>query len=136
MPPFGIVLLGLFMLLGGIFSILWGLGLSGIGGMSWLTGLIFSDSVQAWGSTAFGAGLWTLLVGIVEVATAFGLWMRQRWAWLVALISAGLSLIGPLIGLINGSFWSLLGLIIPGIIIFYLLADDDVQRAFRPKARI
>jgi hypothetical protein len=118
------------MLLGGLFSILWGLALSGLGGLTWLTGLFFSDSIQAWGGNAFGGGLWSLLVGVVQIITAFGLFARQRWAWLLALISTGAALLTPLIGLINGSFWSLFGLVIPGIIFFYLLADADVKRAF------
>ena len=74
--------------------------------------------------------MWSIVVGIVEVITAFGLFARQRWAWLLALVSAGLSLIAPLIGLLNGSFWSLFSLIIPAAIFFYLLADKDVKRAF------
>jgi uncharacterized membrane protein (DUF2068 family) len=65
-----------------------------------------------------------------HVITAFGLWARQGWAWLLAVISTGVSLITPLLALFNGSFWSVFGLIIPGIIFFYLLLDDDVKRAF------
>lgn len=129
--PFGILVLGILMLLGGIFSLLWGLGLSGVGGLSWLTGLIFSDSIQSWGGSAFWGGIWSMIIGVVEIVTAFGLFARKQWAWVLALISAGLSMIGPLLGLFNGSFfWSLIGLIIPAAIFFYLLWDKDVKRAF------
>jgi len=128
--PVGIIILGVLMLIGGLFSILWGVGLSSVGSVSWLTGVLFSDSIQAWGGNAVGAGLWSILVGIVQVVTSFGLFTGQRWAWLLALLSALASAIAPLIGLINGSFWSLFGLIIPAIIVFYLLRDDDVQHAF------
>jgi hypothetical protein len=34
------------------------------------------------------------------------------------------------IGVLNGSFWSVFGLIIPAIIFFYLLFDNDVKSAF------
>ncbi|NJM09038.1 hypothetical protein HC891_26835 [Candidatus Gracilibacteria bacterium] len=54
---FGIILLGILSLMLGGFNVLWGLGLSGVGGLSWLTGLFFSDNVQSWGGNAFGAGL-------------------------------------------------------------------------------
>ena len=85
--PFGILVLGILMLLGGLFSLLWGLGLSGVGGLSWLTGLIFSDSIQNWGGSAFWGGLWSMFVGVLQIVTAFGLFARKQWAWLLALIS-------------------------------------------------
>jgi hypothetical protein len=128
--PLGIIILGILMLVGGLWSILWGIGLGAFGSVSWLTGLLLSDPMQTWGGNAVGAGLWSIVIGIVQVVTSFGLFARQRWAWLVALLSALASLITPVIGLLNGSFWSLFGLIIPAAIVFYLLKDDDVQRAF------
>ena len=128
--PVGIIILGILMLIGGLWSIVWGIGLGAFGGMSWLTGLLFSDSMQAWGGNAVGAALWSIVIGIVQVVTSFGLFTGQRWAWLVALLSALASAITPVFGLLNGSLWSLFGLIIPAIIVFYLLRDDDVQRAF------
>jgi hypothetical protein len=128
--PLGIVILGILMLIGGIFSILWGMALGSIGGLSWLTGLFFSDPVQTWGGNAATAGIWSICVGIVQIITAFGLFAQQRWAWFLALIGTGVALIHPLIALLNGSLWSLFGLIIPGLIFFYLLMDDDVKRAF------
>jgi hypothetical protein len=128
--PFGIIILGTLAIIGGIFSLLWGLGLSGFGGMSWLTGLLFSQGLESWGGNAFGAGLWSMLVGVVQIVTGFGLFARQRWAWLLALIAAGLALLTPLFALLSGNLWALWGLIIPGIIFYYLLADSDVKRAF------
>lgn len=128
--PLGIMILGVFALVGGFFSIIWGLGLSGIGGMSWLTGLLFSDNIQSWGGNAFGAGMWSILVGMLQVVTGFGLFARQKWAWLLALISAGMALLTPLFALFTGNLWALWGLIIPGVIFYYLLADADVKRAF------
>lgn len=128
--PLGIIIIGILTLISGLFSILWGLALGGFGGASWLTGLIFSDSIQAWGGSTVGAGLWSIVVGSVQIVTAFGLFARKTWAWMLALIGAGAALITPLIALFTGNFWSIFGLIIPGLIFFYLLRDDDVQRAF------
>jgi hypothetical protein len=128
--PLGIIILGILMLVGGLWSIIWGIGLSAFGGMSWLTGLLLSDPMQNWGGNAVGAGIWSIVIGIVQIITSFGLFTGQRWAWLVALLSALAAAITPALGLLNGSVWSLFGLIIPAIIIFYLLRDDDVQRAF------
>jgi hypothetical protein len=129
--PLGIRVLGFLMILGGLFSLVWGAALSTVGGASWLTGLVFSDSIQAWGSSAFASGLWSLLVGVVQIITAIGLFARQRWAWFAAVIGTALALITPFMGLIHGSFWSVFGLIIPGLIFFYLIGDQDVRRTFR-----
>jgi hypothetical protein len=128
--PLGIIILGIFAIIGGIFSLFWGFGLSGIGGVSWLTGLLFSQGLQSWGGSAFWAGLWSIVVGTVQIITGIGLFARQKWAWMLALIAAALALITPLVALFGGNLWALWGLIIPGIIFYYLLADSDVKRAF------
>jgi hypothetical protein len=128
--PFGIILLGILSLLLGGFNLLWGMGLSGVGGVTWLTGLFFSNDVRSWGGSHFTAGLWAMFLGLVQIVTGFGLFGRQKWAWLLTLIAAAFSLVTGLIGVFNGSFWSLLGMILPGIIFFYLLRDNDVKRAF------
>jgi hypothetical protein len=129
--PLGILVLGFLVLLSGFFSLIWGAALATLGGASWLTGLVFSDSIQAWGGSAFASGLWSLLVGVVQIMTAAGLFARKRWAWFVAVISTALALVTPLMGLLRGSFWGLVGLIIPALIFSYLLRDQDVRRAFR-----
>jgi hypothetical protein len=130
--PLGIRVLGVLLLIGGIFSVIWGAALSTLGGASWLTGLVFSDSIQNWGGSAVASGLWSLLVGVVQIITAIGLFARKRWAWFIALASSVMAIITPLMGLVHGNFWSVFGLIIPGLIFFYLIRDQDVQRAFRP----
>lgn len=127
----GISVIALLMFLMGIFSILWGIALGSIGGVSWLTGLIFSNSIQAWGSSALGSGTLSILVGLVEVVTSFGLFARQNWARILALITSGISLVLSLIGLINGSFFSLLGIILPAVILYYLLSNSQAKRAFK-----
>jgi hypothetical protein len=130
--PLGIRVLGVLLLIGGIFSVIWGAALSTLGGASWLTGLVFSDSIQNWGGSAVASGLWSLLVGVIQIITAIGLFARKRWAWFIALASSAMAIITPLMGLVHGNFWSIFGLIIPGLIFFYLIRDQDVQRAFRP----
>jgi hypothetical protein len=128
--PIGVVLLALFAIIGGVFSIIWGLALSGTGGASWLTGILFSDGLRSWGGNAFNAGLWSMAIGVLQLVTGFGLFARQRWAWLLALIAAALAVITPLMALFSGNPWALFGLIIPGLIFYYLLADNSVKRAF------
>ena len=127
----GIAVIAILMLFLGFFSLLWGIALGGIGGLSWLTGLIFSITVQAWGSSAFGAGMVSIFTGIVEIITAFGLFAYKNWARLAALIVSGISLVLSFIGLVNGSIWSLIGMVLPAIIFFYLLTNNQVKHAFK-----
>ena len=127
----GLSVIALLVFIMGIFSILWGMALGGIGGLAWLTGLIFSGSVQAWGSSAFGSGVVSIFAGIVEVIASFGLFAHKNWARITALITSGVSLVLSLIGLINGSFLSLFGIILPAVIFFYLLSNSQAKRAFK-----
>lgn len=129
--PTGVVCLAALLAISGAFGILWGLAIAGIGGLSWITGTVFfADTVQAWGGNAFAGGLFGVLNGIFQLIIAVGLLGLQRWAWLLAIINSGLSLIHPIIGLSTGNWCSLFGLIIPGFIVYYLLFDNDVKRAF------
>jgi uncharacterized membrane protein (DUF2068 family) len=127
--PTGVTILGVLTILAGIWGILWGLAVTGFGGLSWLTGAVFSQYLQSWGGAAFWAGLLTMAVGVLQLITAGGLFGLKSWAWLLAAIGAGLTILSPILGILNGSFWSLFGLIIPGIILFYLMSAD-VRRAF------
>jgi uncharacterized membrane protein (DUF2068 family) len=124
------------MLIGGLFSLVWGTALGTIGGASWLTGLVFSDTIQAWGSIALVSGLWSMLVGLVQIITAVGLFTSKRWAWVAALMISALALITPLVGLINGNLWSVFGLIIPAVTIVYLMREQDIQSALQRVFRL
>ncbi|HEY7061266.1 MAG TPA: hypothetical protein VII06_07295 [Chloroflexota bacterium] len=132
----GTRVIGILMLIGGLFSLVWGTALGTIGGASWLTGLVFSDTIQAWGSIALVSGLWSMLVGLVQIITAVGLFTSKRWAWVAALMISALALITPLVGLINGNLWSVFGLIIPAVTIVYLMREQDIQSALQRVFRL
>jgi hypothetical protein len=123
-------ILAIFSILGGLFSILWGLALTGVGGVSWLAGtLMFAEGVQSWGGGEFWAGLLSMVVGVAQIIAGFGLLARAGWAWMLAVIVTVVSLISPVLGLINGSLLSIFGLIFPGIVLLILMSGD-VRRQF------
>jgi hypothetical protein len=123
-------ILALFVIFGGLFSILWGLVLTGFGGLSWLFGAVtFAESVRSWGGGEFWAGLLSLVVGVVQIVAGFGLLFRAGWAWLLAVIATVVSLFSPIVGLVNGDWLSIFGFIIPGIVLAILL-NGNVKRQF------
>jgi hypothetical protein len=129
--PIGMIVLAILSILSGLWGILWGMIMAGVGGVGWLGGLLSMEStIRAWGGSAFGGGLLGMITGVVQIIVGFGLFGRQKWAWLLAAISAAFSLINPVMGLLNGNFWAIFGLVIPGLI-FYYITRPDVRNAFR-----
>lgn len=70
---------------------------------------------------ALGAalGVIVLLIGLVTLAVAIGLWRMRSWAWWVAIIVNAISI------LINVASVQWTGLIFPVIIVLYLVVIRD-----------
>jgi hypothetical protein len=64
---------------------------------------------------------------------AFGLLGTRRWAWYLALVGVGLSVLQGIVGLFSGGVFAFmcagLGLVIPVIILIYLL-QGRIQQVF------
>jgi uncharacterized membrane protein (DUF2068 family) len=69
-------------------------------------------------------GGFILLLGVIELAIAWGLWKGQGWAWTVALIVAVLGIIGGVIALVSGSLYNIVTLAIQVIIVYYLYRPE------------
>jgi hypothetical protein len=69
------------------------------------------------------------VTGLLQVIAGFGLLSRQGWAWLLAVIGAAVAVIAPVIGLLSGQWWTLLGLVVPAVILWYLMTPE-VRQAF------
>lgn len=121
--PLGVVVVAILFIIGGIISTLWGIIQAGTGGVGWLTGLlIFSEDVRVWGGSAILSGLLGFVLGIAQVIVAFGLLLRQSWAWLVALILSALWLFNALVATFSGYPFAILGTIVPGFCLIVLLS--------------
>ena len=132
--PAGVVIVAILLLIGGIFSLLWGLLAVGVGGVSFLAGtLTFADSVQAWGGSALFGGLLHLATGLAQVVAGLGLLARQYWARLLAIATMVVFLIGPILSLFHGNVWSIFLLIVPGVILLVLLSPE-ARTFFQPGA--
>ena len=76
-------------------------------------------------------GWLAIAAGIAWILASFGLWTLQPWAWLFAMIVAGISLFEAFL-LMLGNFGSGLGLasaLLPLVILFYL-NSREVKSAF------
>jgi hypothetical protein len=127
--PGGVVVVAVLGIVHGLGSLLLGLLFSIFGGVGWLAGLLGPGAVQEWGGGMVVGGLTSVLTGLLQVIAGFGLLSRQGWAWILAVIGAGLGLVAPVLGLLSGHFWTLLGLLVPAVVLWYLLTPE-VRRAF------
>jgi uncharacterized membrane protein (DUF2068 family) len=75
-----------------------------------------------------------LVVGLVSLLFAWGLWTLKRWAFWATVIIEIISLINSVFTFTqpHANFWSAaVGMIIPVVILVYFLADANVRAAFR-----
>jgi uncharacterized membrane protein (DUF2068 family) len=132
--PGGVTLIALAFIVLGVLSLLWSLVVFGFGGLAWMTGAIFdATGMAASGSSSTWQGFIGLLGASVQLITGFGLLALKRWAWFLAFIAVGITVIQGITGIFGGGFFALccgvLGLLIPAGILFYLLRRD-VRQAF------
>ena len=132
--PAGITLLAVVYLILAVLSIVWSLLIFGVGGLSWLTGALFSaEDLRNFGGGNTWAGIIGVIGAMVQLIVAFGLLGMRRWAWMLALLGALITLVQGLIGMFGGGLFvfccGAFGLLIPGAILFYLLRPH-VRAAF------
>ena len=132
--PAGITMIViLFFLLGGL-SLLWSGLIFGVGGISSLFGGLFgAEPVTAYGQSTAWSGFLGLITAVVQIVVAFGLLGMKKWAWILALVGAGLTVFQGLVGIFNGGVFAFMcgsiGLVLPLIILIYLL-NPEIRSAF------
>ena len=75
-----------------------------------------------------------LVVGLVSLLFAWGLWTLKRWAFWATVIIEIISLANSVFAFFqpHPNFWSsVTGMVIPIVILVYFLADANVRAAFR-----
>ena len=91
---------------------------------------IFAGGVV--GSAAlFYLGWFPLILGIVSLILARGLWNLRPWAFWTTAVLEILSIIDHIFGLANNGQKGIGDLIISLVILLYLLLDRNVRAAFR-----
>lgn len=125
--PFGVSLISILMIIDaiiGMFAAFAMLGLSVFG--------LFDVPYIGTAVALSVIGIFVLLITIIELVVAAGLWSLEKWAWIVAVIVCWIDIIfGVISGIINVQTFSsvLLGIIIPLIVLFYLYSEN-VRKSF------
>ncbi|MBX6366013.1 MAG: hypothetical protein IRZ00_19365 [Gemmatimonadetes bacterium] len=129
--PFGVRVLAVFAVFSGLFGALFGLGLAGVGGLGWVTGMLtVSRGARYWGGSAFWTGMAAVGIGLLLIVVGAGLAAARHWAWSLALLIAIAMGLPSVVAVLEGEVLAIFGLLVPAIVILYLLRAD-VRDAFR-----
>jgi hypothetical protein len=122
--PTGVTILAVLAAIGGIFGILAGIGLLGLGS--------FVAAYTGLGGLAVVFGLVVLVLGVAELALAYGFWTAKPWAWqygiLLQVVSVVISVIEVVLGYVSIT-GVIIGIVVAAIIIYYQ-NTPDVRRYF------
>jgi len=77
-----------------------------------------------------GLGIFVIAFAVLGFFIARGLWKAQKWARIVAIILAIISILFAILALVQGQLSSIVELIIHGVIGGYLLFSTKVKAAF------
>jgi hypothetical protein len=97
--PFGVTIIAILAILGGIGSLVGGITLVAI-------------------IPVLGAAL--IIIGLAYFGVAYGLWQGLKWAWIITLIVTVIAFISGVGSIIVGNVGAVIPVIINAIIIYYL----------------
>jgi hypothetical protein len=132
--PTGITVIAILFIALAILSLLWSALVFGVGGLSALAGNLFgAESIKAFGTSSGWSGFLGIVVAAVHIAVGVGLILMKKWAWFLALVAVGLTVIEGVAGMFGGGPFALmcgfLGLLVPAGILAYMLMPK-VRKAF------
>ena len=132
--PAGVKIISVLYYIGAGFSLLFGLlFLIGAGFIGTLASKI--PLLGLLGSGLFiVVGIIIILLGVLSIFVARGLWKGKNWARIVAVIFAVLGILSGISSIIKGGYSSLFGLIINLLIGGYLMFNSSVKSAFSSSA--
>ena len=127
--PTGITVLAVIYIILGMLSLFWALFVFGWGGMLSL----FNFDPGSVGNPPLWNGFVGIVVAIIQIVVAVGLFNLQRWAWILALVAVGLNIVQGILAMFGGGLFTWccgpIMLIIPVGILIYLLTPG-VRQAF------
>ncbi len=130
--PTGVTILAILAAIGGVFGLLGGLAVIGVGGLA--GGMIGGAAGAAIGGLAVIGGLVVLAVAVLELVLAYGFWNLRPWAWQLGVVLSAVNIVIAILGalgIVFSSSWgsALISIVISGVIIYYL-NQPEIRRAF------
>jgi hypothetical protein len=127
--PAGITLIAIIFIGLGILSLLWSGLVFGVGGLTSLFGGLFNaENIASFGTSSTWAGFLGILAAALQIVAGFGLLALKKWAWILALVSIGVTVVQGLVGMFSSGLFVFLcgvfGLLIPIAMLIYLLRRE------------
>jgi hypothetical protein len=104
--PFGIIIISILTVISGLILF----------AMSFVSLMILSPL----GPLKLMGSMFLLILGTASIIVSFGLYKGKGWSWTLLLILSGFGAAGYLLNIVNGQSFSVIGLVINAIIIYYL----------------
>lgn len=111
--PLGVTIVAILMAIEGIFLIL-----AGIGGI--VAGGVLGAELGIAGGVIVAASSVALALGIAGLVIAWGLITGKGWAWIITIIITIIMAIVNIVHLASGRYEHIIGLIINGVILYYM----------------
>lgn len=100
-------------------------------GSSFMPNISGTLPIESFGvGVAIFFGIFLLAVAALDFFIARGLWNGKSWSRIMVLIFGFIGLVGSFISLAQADFSVILGLLIQGTIVGYLLFSKEVKEAF------
>jgi len=116
--PFGLAIIAILVGIEAVIQILASLALFGVSTVG-----LFATPYTGPMAAVLALSSLALIIGIIELAVASGLWTMEKWAWVIATIVLWIDVVFDVIaGIIKTQSWTavLVSLIIPVIVLIYL----------------
>ncbi|OLE74985.1 hypothetical protein AUG19_06980 [archaeon 13_1_20CM_2_54_9] len=115
--PLGVTIIAILALLAGIPVTILGLGLIALSAL--FAGFLGPTGGVLAGLGAIFGGI-ILVLGLIWVATGFGFLNGKGWAWALGMVANILLIVFAITLTASGSYGSIAGIIIPGLLVYYL----------------
>lgn len=129
--PTGVTILAVLCVIGGLLALIFGSLFTFMGPTIAAQAAAADEAAaMATGPMMMGFGVFGLIMGLLYLITAYGLFGLKPWAWMVAVVVQVLALVSHLAGFFQGQVaGAVVGLLIAGGILFYLMRPH-VKAAF------
>lgn len=123
--PTGVTILAVLAAIGGVFGLLGGLAVVGIGGF------LAGAGGGVFGGLAMVVGLAIIAQAVLSLAFAYGAWNLKPWGWTLGIVAAGIGLVLSAFSVVSGDSLGnqVISIVIWAVVLYYLFTPQ-VKAAF------